>query len=70
MEQPADDVPGGSVLQTMQSGYELFGRIVRPAMVVVAAKGSGQAAAGGDGSSQPYAANDEDETGGSVDTRA
>ena len=39
MEQPADDVAPGSVIQTMQPGYELFGRIVRPAMVVVAAKG-------------------------------
>jgi molecular chaperone GrpE len=25
----------------MQSGFELFGRTIRPAMVVVAAKGSG-----------------------------
>jgi len=41
MEQPADDVPGGSVLQVLQSGYDLFGRIVRPAMVVVAAKTAG-----------------------------
>ena len=41
MEQPSDTVPGGAVLQTMQSGFELFGRTVRPAMVVVAAKGSG-----------------------------
>ncbi|WP_396594874.1 nucleotide exchange factor GrpE [Brevundimonas sp. R86498] len=41
MEQPSTEVPGGSVLQTMQAGYELFGRTVRPAMVVVAAKGSG-----------------------------
>ena len=39
MEQPAEDVAPGSVIQTMQVGYELFGRIVRPAMVVVAAKG-------------------------------
>lgn len=39
MEQPAEDVTPGSVIQTMQAGYELFGRIVRPAMVVVAAKG-------------------------------
>ena len=70
MEQPADDVPGGVVLQTMQSGYELFGRIVRPAMVVVAAKGSGQSAATPSGAQQPYAANDEDDSGGSVDTRA
>ena len=70
MEQPADDVAGGSVLQTMQAGYELFGRIVRPAMVVVAAKGSGQAAAAPvAGGPQPYV-NDDDEAGGSVDTRA
>jgi molecular chaperone GrpE len=41
MEQPASDIPGGTVVQVMQVGYELFGRIVRPAMVVVAAKGSG-----------------------------
>lgn len=67
MEQPADDVPGGSVLQVIQPGYELFGRIVRPAMVVVAAKGSGQGAAP---AQAPYAANEEDEAGGSVDTRA
>lgn len=39
MEQPADDVAPGAVIQTFQPGYELFGRIVRPAMVVVAAKG-------------------------------
>jgi molecular chaperone GrpE len=33
------------VIQTLQAGYALFGRTVRPAMVVVAAKGSGAAAA-------------------------
>ncbi len=49
MEQPSDTVAGGTVIQTMQAGYELFGRTVRPAMVVVAAKGSGAAA------SNPYA---------------
>ena len=41
MEQPAGDVEPGAVIQTMQAGYELMGRIVRPALVVVAAKGSG-----------------------------
>lgn len=40
MEQPADDVGPGAVLQVLQSGYELFGRNLRPAMVVVSAKGS------------------------------
>jgi molecular chaperone GrpE len=46
MEQPAEDAPAGSVLQVMQSGYELMGRIVRPAMVVVAAKGGSAAGSG------------------------
>nr|WP_256435886.1 nucleotide exchange factor GrpE [Brevundimonas sp. AJA228-03] len=41
MEQPSTEAPGGTVIQTMQAGYELFGRTVRPAMVVVAARGSG-----------------------------
>ncbi len=41
MEQPSESVQGGQVLQTLQAGYALFGRTIRPAMVVVAAKGSG-----------------------------
>jgi len=44
MEQPSDSVQGGQVIQTLQPGYALFGRTVRPAMVVVAARGSGAAA--------------------------
>ncbi|HEY1072658.1 MAG TPA: nucleotide exchange factor GrpE [Brevundimonas sp.] len=43
MEQPSDSVPGGTVIQTLQPGYALFGRTVRAAMVAVAAKGSGPA---------------------------
>lgn len=43
MEQPSDTVPGGTVIQTLQPGYALFGRTVRAAMVAVAAKGSGPA---------------------------
>jgi molecular chaperone GrpE len=39
MEQTAEDVEPGGVLQVMQAGYELMGRIVRPALVVVAGKG-------------------------------
>ena len=46
MEQPAVDVEPGAVIQTMQAGYELMGRIVRPALVVVASKGGAPAAAG------------------------
>lgn len=45
MEQPSETVQGGQVIQTLQPGYALFGRTVRPAMVVVAAKGSGAAKA-------------------------
>ncbi|HLZ82103.1 MAG TPA: nucleotide exchange factor GrpE [Caulobacteraceae bacterium] len=40
MEQTSADVGPGSVIQVLQTGYELFGRIVRPAMVVVAARDS------------------------------
>lgn len=42
-EQPSTEVAPGSVIQTYQPGYVLFGRTVRPAMVIVAAKGSGAA---------------------------
>ncbi|MBN8529821.1 MAG: nucleotide exchange factor GrpE [Caulobacterales bacterium] len=63
MEQPSADVPGGAVIQTLQAGYELFGRTVRPAMVVVAAKDSGTGAAGG------YAASGET-SGGNFDGKA
>jgi molecular chaperone GrpE len=34
----AEGVPPGAVAQVMQTGYELFGRVLRPAMVMVAAK--------------------------------
>ena len=63
MEQPSTEVPGGAVIQTLQAGYELFGRTLRPAMVVVAAKGSGAGATGG------YAASGE-ASGGNFNGRA
>jgi molecular chaperone GrpE len=66
MEQPADDAPPGSVLQVIQDGYELMGRLVRPAMVVVAAKGAGVKAAG----AAAYAAAADPGDGGAVDTKA
>jgi molecular chaperone GrpE len=40
MEQTSHEVAAGCVVQLFQPGYELFGRIVRPAMVVVAARDS------------------------------
>lgn len=37
-EIPAEGIAPGAVAQVMQTGYELFGRVLRPAMVMVAAK--------------------------------
>ena len=38
MEQADPDLPPGSVVMMAQPGYELFGRVVRPAMVAVTPK--------------------------------
>jgi len=71
MEQPGTDVEPGGVIQVLQPGYELLGRLVRPAMVVVAAKVAGGPKPEGGGGANPYAAGgDETESGGSVDRRA
>ena len=72
MEQPGTDVAPGGVVEVMQPGYELLGRLVRPAMVTVAAKAAGaQAPAAADGAPpNPYAGGDGEEAGGSVDRRA
>lgn len=64
MEQEAPDVEPGAVVQSVQAGFELYGRVVRPAMVVVAAK-----TAGGKSSGNGYAAAEAD-AGGAVDTKA
>jgi molecular chaperone GrpE len=40
MEQASASIPPGGVISVLQIGYELFGRIVRPAMVIVASKDS------------------------------
>jgi len=65
MELAETDVEPGAVVEVMQAGYELLGRLVRPAMVVVAAKG-----AGGGAKSNGYGGANETGSGGSVDTRA
>jgi molecular chaperone GrpE len=72
MERPADDVGPGAVLEVLQPGYELYGRIVRPAMVVVSGKSST-----GEAPSEPQAANPyahpeaaNDPAGGAVDQKA
>ena len=49
MEQDSPDLAPGAVIQCLQPGYELLGRLVRPAMVVVASRGSGGAASSGEG---------------------
>ena len=49
MEQESPDLSPGAVIQCLQPGYELLGRLVRPAMVVVASRGSGGAAPSGEG---------------------
>jgi molecular chaperone GrpE len=66
MEQPADDAPPGSVVAIMQTGYELFGRVVRPAMVAVTPKAS---AATGEPAPNPYV-HDDDLGGAAIDTKA
>ena len=71
MEQPADDVGAGAVLQVMQAGYELHGRLVRPAMVIVSAKGSTGEAPAEPASANPYASPDAGNGAGvSVDEKA
>jgi molecular chaperone GrpE len=71
MEQDDAEVDPGAVAQTMQPGYELFGRVVRPAMVVVAAKRPGAGSGTSDGGgSNPYAQADGGDAGGTIDTKA
>jgi molecular chaperone GrpE len=54
----------------IQPGYELFGRLVRPAMVVVAARGSKGAEAAEPVRDNPYAAANDPDAGAAVDTKA
>ena len=66
MEQPADDVGPGAVTAVMQAGYELFGRVVRPALVAVTPK---TAPAGREPVSNGYG-DDQAAPGGSIDAKA
>lgn len=66
-EQPADDLPPGSILTVMQAGYELFGRIVRPALVVVSAKAAANPTTE---HASHYSAAPSDARGGELDTKA
>lgn len=71
-EQPSNEVAAGGVLMVMQAGYELMGRLVRPAMVAVAAKGSTGPASPDTpaASANPYAAAEGDSSGGTFDAKA
>lgn len=72
MEQPATDVAAGGVITVLQAGYELMGRLVRPAMVAVAAKGSTGPSTNESSAANPYAGAgaDGDNAGGSFDQKA
>jgi molecular chaperone GrpE len=72
MEQPSADIAAGGVIQVFQPGYELLGRLVRPAMVVVAAKGSTGAAPPSEPAppQNPYAHANDADSGEAVDTKA
>jgi len=71
-EAPGTGVAPGAIVEVMQVGYELLGRLVRPAMVVVAAKGAAKPEKPkSNGGKNPYAEGGEDDgAGGAVDTRA
>jgi len=69
-EQASTEVAAGGVVQVIQPGYELFGRLVRPAMVIVAARGSTGPQAAEPAAQNPYAAANDADAGASVDTKA
>jgi molecular chaperone GrpE len=72
-EAEGTEVAPGYIVEVMQVGYELLGRLVRPAMVVVAARAGAPPPEKPktNGGQNPYADGAEDgEAGGSVDTRA
>jgi len=70
MELPDTDVAPGGVVEVMQPGYELLGRLVRPAMVVVAGKTAAAPPPAEGAPANPYSAGDDVDAGGSVDRRA
>src|SRR3984957_13998284 len=72
MERPAEDIGPGAVLEVLQPGYDLMGRIVRPAMVVVSAKGSKGDTPAEAAPANPHAHSeaDADGAGGAVDQKA
>ncbi len=70
MEQPSAEVTPGAIIATMQAGYDLFGRVIRPAMVIVAAKTAQPQPAAAGAAPNPYARNGADPDGETIDTKA
>ena len=75
MEEPSGEVAGGAVVRTLQAGYQLYGRIVRPALVVTAARQAASvpsepASSATTDASGAYAANDPAGPGASVNKTA
>ena len=68
MELPGTEVAPGAVIEVMQPGYDLLGRLLRPAMVVVAAKVAGAEAPTAAGAN-PYGDGVDDDAGAHLDTR-
>jgi molecular chaperone GrpE len=68
MEQADADLPPGSVTMVAQPGYELYGRMLRPAMVAVTPKAPAQPAP--KPATDGYAAAPAGETGEAVDRKA
>ena len=68
MELPGTEVAPGAVIEVMQPGYDLLGRLLRPAMVVVAAKVAGVEAPTAAGAN-PYRDSADDDAGANLDTR-
>jgi molecular chaperone GrpE len=71
MEEAVPGAAAGSIVRVLQAGYELYGRLVRPAIVVVAAKPAPEpvTAEQSQGASA-YAGPDGAGAGATVDTRA
>ena len=71
MEEAVPGAAAGSIVRVLQAGYELYGRLVRPAVVVVAAKAAPEpVTAEQSQGATAYAGADGAGAGATVDTRA
>lgn len=70
MEQPDPDVGPGAVTMVMQAGYELFGRVVRPALVAVTPKAQASASASASAATNGYGGEATASAGAAFDSKA